>query len=410
MVIALGLISGTSVDGIDAALVEITGQDLDLDVRLLAAATYPYTPATQAQILALCHGEPRSAAAIAQLDEAIATEFAQAACALQQDQPAATLIGSHGQTIFHQPPTPEHPTGYTWQLGRGDRIANLTGLPTVSNFRVADMAAGGHGAPLVPRVDAALLAAPDRDRAVQNLGGIGNVTYLPARQQSHWLAGVRGWDTGPGNVLLDLAVQQLTDGRQAYDAGGAWAAQGQPCQPLIDQWLQHPFFHHPPPKSTGRELFGPDYLHHCWQMAQPYQLRPADWLATLTEFTAATVALNYRTFLPQLPAEVLLCGGGSRNHYLRARLQAHLAPATVMTTDEAGVDAAFKEAIAFAVLAYWRAAATPVPGNLPAVTGACQAVPLGEWQPPRHPVSREIPPSRSRPRETAEYTETGRSG
>jgi len=387
MVIAIGLMSGTSVDGIDAALVEIRGRDLDLEVSLLAAATYPYTEATRRQILALCNGEPLPAAAIASLDEAIAAEFARAAQQIQQGQPAASAIGSHGQTIFHRPPTADCPAGYTWQLGRGDRLANLTGLPTVSNFRVADMAAGGHGAPLVPKVDAALLAVGDRDRAVQNLGGIGNVTYLPARQAPDWLAGVCGWDTGPGNILIDLAVQRLTAGQQTYDADGAWAARGQPCLPLVETWLQQPFFRQPPPKSTGRELFSPAYLERCWQDAQAYSLSDADWLATLTELTAAAVAFNYRAFLPQLPAEVLLCGGGSRNAYLRDRLQARLAPAVVRTTDSVGVDALFKEAIAFAVLAYWRTAAEPIPGNLPAVTGACQAVPLGELHQPLWPAT-----------------------
>ncbi len=245
MVIAIGLMSGTSVDGIDAALVEIQGSGLAIELRLLAGETYPYSAATQAQILALCHGEPLAAPAIARLDDAIAREFARAAQQIQRGQPAATLIGSHGQTIFHQPPTAQSPTGYTWQLGRGDLIANLTGIPTTSNFRVADMAAGGQGAPLVPKVDAALLAAPDRDRAVQNLGGIGNVAYLPARQTPDWLAGVRGWDTGPGNILIDLAVQQLTDGAQTFDADGAWAARGEPCLALVDYWLQQPFFQQP---------------------------------------------------------------------------------------------------------------------------------------------------------------------
>ncbi|NJO18896.1 MAG: anhydro-N-acetylmuramic acid kinase [Spirulinaceae cyanobacterium RM2_2_10] len=383
MVIVVGLMSGTSIDGIDAALVEVTGRDLDLKVRLLAGETYAYRPATRAQILAVCNGEPQSAAMIAQLDDAIAHEFADAAQRIQQGQPPATLLGSHGQTIFHQPPTARCPAGYTWQLGRGDLIANLTGIPTASNFRGADVAAGGQGAPLVPRVDAALLAAADHDRAVQNLGGIGNVTYLPPRQSLDWLAGVRGWDTGPGNMLIDLAVQRLTNGCQTYDRDGAWAARGTPCQSLVEQWLQQDFFWQLPPKSTGRELFGSAYLERCWQDAQTDALSPADWLATLTELTAASVALNYREFLPRLPQEVLLCGGGSRNRYLCDRLQVQLAPATVRTTDCVGVSAAFKEAIAFAVLAYWRAAAVPVPGNLPAVTGACQALPLGDLHQPR---------------------------
>ncbi|MGB0563982.1 MAG: anhydro-N-acetylmuramic acid kinase [Spirulinaceae cyanobacterium] len=378
----IGLISGTSVDGIDAAFVEITGTDLDIAVQLLASHTYPYPEGLRSQILSVCAGEPLNLEQMAQLDEAIAAAFAQAALAIQQETGHnAELIGSHGQTVYHRPPdqSPYSPLGYTVQWGRGAAIATQTGIPTISNFRHADLAAGGQGAPLVSRLDVALLGHDQHFRCVQNLGGIGNVTAIPPRRQSNWLEQVQGWDTGPGNVLLDLAIAQLTDGQQTYDPGGQWAAQGTPCPDLVQKWLQQPFFHQTPPKSTGRELFSPDYLAHCGRDAQDLNLSAADWLATLTEFTACSVAQSYQAFLPQLPQEVLLCGGGSRNDYLQARLAHHLAPATVLTTDAVGLSADAKEAIAFALLGYWRW--HNAPGNVPAVTGAKTALPLGELHP-----------------------------
>jgi anhydro-N-acetylmuramic acid kinase len=255
-------------------------------------------------------------------------------------------------------------------------IANLTGITTVSNFRAADIAAGGQGAPLVSKIDVYLLAHPIKYRVIQNIGGIGNLTYLPACGGLDWEKQICGWDTGPGNALLDLAVQQLSEGRQSYDHDGNWAAKGTPCLQLVHQWLKQDFFREPPPKSTGRELFGEEYLAQCWQDAQKEQLSAADWLATLTELTVASIVHSYRHFLPQMPDEILLCGGGSRNLYLRQRLQAELTSAQVLTTDEVGVNGNFKEAIAFAVLAYWRTRS--IPGNLPQVTGAKQPMLLGE--------------------------------
>ena len=247
----IGLMSGTSVDGIDAALVDISGQELDLQVNLIASQTYPYPDALRDQILAVCAGAPLSIEVLAVLDDAIATQFAQAAQSIQTAfSPIAELIGSHGQTVFHRPP--QNNLGYTLQLGRGAMIAHQTQTNTVSNFRVADMAAGGQGAPLVSKLDVCLLSHPEFYRCVQNIGGIGNVTYLPPLTTPDQLGiGVKGWDTGPGNVLMDLAVAQFSEGELTYDADGAWAAQGTPCQPLIAEWLQHPFFQDSPPQIDG---------------------------------------------------------------------------------------------------------------------------------------------------------------
>jgi anhydro-N-acetylmuramic acid kinase len=374
----IGLMSGTSVDGIDAALVEITGTTLDLRVELLAGETYPYPDHLRSQILAVCGGEKLAMAEFAELDDGIAKCFGQAAVKIQTNQAAATLIGSHGQTVFHRPTTTQA-MGYSLQIGRGELIAAIAKITTIDNFRAADIAAGGQGAPLVPKPDAYLLSDAIEHRCIQNIGGIGNVTYLPPQSQPNWEDQVCGWDTGPGNSLLDLAVTQLSQGELKFDRDGGWAATGQVCQPLVAKWLAQTYFRVAPPKSTGRELFGADYLQTCIQDGLEHQLAPADLLATLTDFTASSIADSYRRFLPRLPDRVFLCGGGSRNLYLRQRIQHHLPGIKIVTTDEAGVDGDYKEAIAFAVLAYWRH--HQIPGNLPHATGANRPILLGNVHP-----------------------------
>ncbi len=397
MVRVIGLISGTSVDGIDAALVDVVGSQTDLQVMLVAGQTFPYPAHLRSQILSVCSGSALSMAELAKLDDAIAQEFASAALTIQAEYDKAELIGSHGQTVYHRPPgntekssvsaahTPGSDMGYSLQLGRGALIAELTGITTVSNFRSADIAAGGQGAPLVPIVDACLLAEPNRSLCIQNLGGIGNVAYLPAREKrennneseiAYLGDGILGWDTGPANSLLDLAAVHFSGGSLTIDSGGEWAASGTPCQALVEDWLQQDFFVQAPPKSTGRELFGVDYFNCCLLEASAYNLSPADVLATLTELTVASIVRSYQTFLPQMPDRVLLCGGGSHNLYLKRRLQSQLHPVQVLTTSEAGLSVDFKEAIAFAVLAAWRVRG--LPGNLPQVTGARAPVLLGE--------------------------------
>ncbi|MCU0552647.1 MAG: anhydro-N-acetylmuramic acid kinase [Leptolyngbya sp. Prado105] len=363
----IGLMSGTSVDGIDAALVDVSGSIDDLQAHLIAGETYPYPSELRDRILSVCGGASLSIAELAELDDAISVQFAQAALKIQANHRPAVLIGSHGQTVFHRPPSDR--LGYSLQLGRGAAIAAQTKIATVSNFRAADIAIGGQGAPLVPPIDAALLRHPIEHRCVQNIGGIGNVTDLPPVQTEF---PIRGWDTGPGNMLIDLAVQRFSD--HTYDQDGAWAASGTPDSELVDRWLQQDFFQQPPPKSTGREQFGKDYLEAC--LIDASGLSQADILATLTEFTAASISHSYHRFLPKLPDRVLICGGGSRNAYLKQRLQSLLGDSIISTTDAVGLNADFKEAIAFAVLAYWRY--YEIPGNLPEVTGAPKPVLLGE--------------------------------
>ena len=373
--IIIGLMSGTSVDGIDTAIVDIRGEGLDLEIQLLAGATYPYSSALRMEILQVCGGKPLSMEEYSKLDNAIATEFAQAVLKIIPEGMEVDLIGSHGQTVFHQPPNNNH-LGYSLQLGRGDLIAHLTKITTVNNFRAADIAQQGQGAPLVSKIDLCLYRDESKNRCLQNIGGIGNATYLPATNTQQWQEQILGWDTGAGNVLIDLAIQELTNHQEKYDHDGNWSRQGNPCQQLVKQWLQQEFFKIKPPKSTGRELFSPEYLAQCRQDAQPYNLSDADWLATLTEFTAASIADSYQRFLPSLPDEVILAGGGSCNSYLKERLQSYLPDSQLLTSDEVGISSEFKEAIAFAILAYWRI--HNYPGNLPTVTGAKQDALLGD--------------------------------
>jgi anhydro-N-acetylmuramic acid kinase len=373
--IVAGLMSGTSVDGIDTAVVDIQGTGLNLKVNLLVGQTFPYSTSLRTKILQVCEGDSISMAELAQLDHAISFEFAEAVLNIIPKDTKIDLIGSHGQTVYHQPPN-KNQLGYSLQLGKGDYIAHLTNIDTVSNFRVADIAAGGQGAPLVSKIDLCLYRHSRHSRCLQNIGGIGNATYLPSTHTPKWQEKIIGWDTGPGNALIDLAVQKLTNNQQTFDFNGDWSRQGKPCLPLIKEWLKQDFFHQKPPKSTGRELFGHIYLEKCHQDAQNYHLSNADWLATLTELTCASIADSYHRFLPSLPSEVILAGGGSRNSYLKQRLQSYLPDCHLLISDDLGISSEFKEAMAFAILAYWHI--NNYEGNLPSVTGAKKDVILGE--------------------------------
>jgi anhydro-N-acetylmuramic acid kinase len=372
--IGIGLISGTSVDGIDAALVKILETEDSFQVELLAGETIAYDPALRTEILAVCAEQPRTVAQICQLDDAIAAAFAAAALKIvQNSQIQPDFIGSHGQTVFHRPPLvigDRTQLGYSVQLGRGAVIANLTGIKTVSDFRTADIEAGGHGAPMVPILDWLLLRHPTQVTCVQNIGGISNVAYLPANADRN---AVFGWDNGPGNVLVDMATQKLFG--QLYDQSGQLAARGTINSQLVAHWLNQDYFEIPPPKSTGRELFSPDYLKDCLADCDRQQLSSHDILATLAEFTAVAIAQSYQKFLPKFPDRVLICGGGSRNDFLMQRLKHHLAPAEVTDTNSVGLNADFKEAIAFAVLGYLKLQNRP--GNLHRVTGASHPMVLG---------------------------------
>ncbi|WP_295946130.1 anhydro-N-acetylmuramic acid kinase [uncultured Xanthomonas sp.] len=351
----LGLMSGTSADGIDAALVRF---DHAGRPQLQLGRTYAWAPQQRAVLIALGEGgDIASLDALGQLDAEVAIAFAEAALRLLDDAGVAPAgvraIGSHGQTVRHRP---QADPAFTWQLGDGNRIAELTGIATVCDFRRRDVAAGGHGAPLMPAFHAAMLGAAHEDRAVLNLGGIGNLTLLPAH------GAVRGFDTGPANALLDAWCQRHRG--QPYDAGGAFAASGAVDADLLQRLLADPWFALPPPKSTGREQFHLRWLEACLDTPAP---TPAAVQATLLELTAATVA---DTLLAQQPAtrQLLVCGGGVHNPLLLARLQARLPGVQVHSTQAQGLDPDYIEAMGFAWLA--RQTLAGLPGNLPSVSGA----------------------------------------
>jgi anhydro-N-acetylmuramic acid kinase len=354
----LGLISGTSADGIDAALVRFSEHSSPLRCELVMGRTFPWDPLLREQLIALGQGaETASLDALGSLDAQTALAFADAALDLigvaGLSRSSVTAIGSHGQTIRHRP----HATPpFTWQLGDGNVIAERTGIATVADFRRRDVAAGGHGAPLMPAFHAALLHAPDEHRAVLNLGGIGNFTLLPKQGQ------VRGFDTGPANALMDAWCERHTG--RPFDAAGSFAASGQADQALLSRLLADPWFSLPPPKSTGREQF-----HLPWLEAQldGDERRPADVQATLLELTAITVADALRATQPDT-GRVLVCGGGVHNRRLIARIAAQLPGVLVESTSAHGLDPDYVEAMGFAWLA--RETLAGRPGNLPSVTGA----------------------------------------
>ncbi len=363
----IGLMSGTSADGIDAALVEIAGAD-SLQWRLLQYAQLPFHEALRGEVLACMTEQEGTVARICALNAALGEAFAAAAKHVADDAGvplhAIDAIGSHGQTVWHIPGQA------TLQIGEPAVIAERTGVAVVSNFRARDIAAGGQGAPLVALVDALLLTHPARVRAAQNIGGIANVTFLPAGS----VQGAFAFDTGPGNMLIDDAARRMTQGAQQCDIDGALAAQGRVHDALLRDLMRHPFLQAAPPKTTGREMFGAHFGVQVWADAAAQKICPHDVIATLTMFTAASIADAYRRFLPVPPAEVIVSGGGARNPTLMRMLQERLG-ARVTTSDDAGIPSDAKEAIAFAILAHQTLQGRA--GNLPAATGARHPVVLG---------------------------------
>lgn len=392
----VGLMSGTSVDGIDAALVEIRGTD-DLQVKLLAFADTPYPPQVRAQIFRLFHPQEATVDRLGYMNFLLGELFAAAARQVIEKAgltPAQVdLIGSHGQTIWHAP-APDRRDGYdirfTVQIGEGAVIAERTGIPCVSDFRVADMAAGGEGAPLVPYTEFLLYRRADCGVLLQNIGGIGNITVLPAACRAE---DVFAFDTGPGNMLIDGAVARLTGGRQRMDAGGAMAAQGRVCPELLETMRREPYFSRRPPKTTGRELFGEQFLGRIFAWAEPLSLSPADLVATVTALTSWSIADAYRRFIRPVcrAGELIIGGGGSYNPTLMEFIRREFAPmgVRVLTQEELGLSSDAKEAVAFAVLAD-RAAMGRV-NSLPAVTGARHGAVLGKLSLPAPGAGKERP-------------------
>jgi len=378
----IGLMSGTSVDGIDAAVVEITGHGLETTVNLIAFETFPFPPDVPQRILALCQLDTSRVDDICEMNFYIGHLFAEAVKhTLQKNGMFARdidLIGSHGQTIHHLPRLnePQGKIPSTLQIGEPAVIAHETGIPTIADFRVADMAAGGQGAPLVSYPDYLLFRDTAKTVGLLNIGGIANLTVLPANGS---FDSVSAADTGPGNMCVDAVVSEITDGTERYDEAGRRAAQGTPHQPLIDEWLKHPFFHLPPPKTTGREMFGHTFALACLTVCREHNLSDNDSVATVTELTVQTVALYISQFVSeQNPIDILyVSGGGVHNQTLMQRLSEVLANTVVEPVDSSGISADAKESIAFAILA--NESLHGQAGNLPSATGASMRKVLGKF-------------------------------
>ncbi|MFP4623318.1 MAG: anhydro-N-acetylmuramic acid kinase [Gemmatimonadota bacterium] len=377
----VGLMSGTSLDGIDAALVEIGGGDPDApDWRLLAFETMPFGSDRRGEIHdTILQGSAGSLARLhARLGEWLAEAVLQLCRSAGVSLPSIDLIGSHGQTVWHQP-TGDGGRGATLQLGDPATVAERTGIPVVSDFRSRDVAAGGEGAPLVPWVDR-LLFATDHVRVLQNIGGMANLTRVPPRGSDDPLV---AFDTGPGNALIDAAVELATNGAQCFDRDGAWARRGTVDDDLVAELLGDPFFRRPPPKSTGRETFGRGYVQTLVGQVLPTDRAAwADLIATLTAFTARSIADAVARWIRTEPGgELIVTGGGARNGALMGMLREAVAPLPVATGEVLGMDPGAKEAVAFAVLAWAHAARRP--GNVPSVTGAAGPRILGSYTPGR---------------------------
>ena len=381
----IGLMSGTSVDGIDAAIVEITGHGLETAVELIAFETFPFPSGVPERILALCHPDTGRVDDICEMNFYIGHLFAEAVKhILQKSGMRASdiaLIGSHGQTIHHLPKDvnsdcedSRYPS--TLQIGEPAVIAHETGIPTIADFRVADMAAGGQGAPLVSYIDYLLFHNSVKTVGLLNIGGIANLTVLPANGT---FDSVCAADTGPGNMCIDTVVSEITDGAEHYDKDGRRAAQGTAQQPLIDKWLKHPFFQLSPPKTTGREMFGHTYAMDCLVDCREHALSDNDCIATLTELTVQTIVGYIERFITgQNPIDTLyVSGGGVHNQTLMRRLSEQLPNTAVESVDTSGISADAKEAIAFAILANETLHGNA--GNLPSATGASVRKVLGKF-------------------------------
>ena len=382
----IGLMSGTSADGIDAALARISGSGEQIKASLVAYRHVPYERQVRRAVLSLFTVDA-PLIDVCRMNFVIGRLFAEAALDLMHRgglQPAdVDLIASHGQTVCHLPaggPHDDGTGGSTLQIGEPAVIADLTGVVVVADFRPQDIAAGGQGAPLVPYADYVLFRHPERSRAVQNIGGIANVTLLPA---GGGLDDVIAFDTGPGNMIIDALVTVLSRGEKTFDEDGALSALGR-CNDELLRWLmQHEFISRRPPKSTGREEFGAQFLGQLLERAQAADISVEDLLATAVAFTAESIAASYRDFIiPKCRIdEVILGGGGSYNATLRRMLQERLPDVAILLHEDFAIRGDAKEALAFAILGNETMLGRPA--NVPSATGAKRPVILGKIVPAR---------------------------
>ena len=372
--------SGTSADGIDAAITDFSPRGKP---TVAAFGTYPYSPAVRRRVLDISQARNVSLDELVRLDFLVGELFAEAVIAIAAeakiDLSGIDLIGSHGQTVRHLPEPAKfcgRRVSGTMQIGQAAVIAQCTGITTVSDFRPRDIAAGGCGAPLVPLTDWMLFGSSPKNRAVQNIGGIANVTWLGAKSGPE---AILAFDTGPGNMIIDHLVSDISDGRKRFDRDGRIAAGGTVQRKTLSRLMRNAYFRRTPPKTTGRELFGREFSKKLMHRARSDGLSDADIVATATAFTAASIADACDRHLPDRPDEMILCGGGARNPVLVAMLKERLVGTEVVAIDKFGIDADAKEAVSFAMLA--RLTLRNESGNAPSATGAAGPVILGNITP-----------------------------
>ena len=373
----IGLMSGTSADGIDVAIVDIIGSRLTTEIDLIAFETIPYTPKIRTSIFDLFSVETARVDEICTMNFVLGKLFSQSVLAVLKKAGMAPsqidLIGSHGQTIHHMPSAP---TPATLQIGEPAVIAHETGIPTIADFRVADVAAGGEGAPLIAYPDYILFHHSTQTIGLLNIGGISNLTVLPAGCD---IEAVQASDTGPGNMILDACIQEITDNEKQFDENGELAKQGTVCPNLLETWLAHPFFELSPPKTTGREMFGIAFANICLQQIRAEKISEYDGLATLTALTVESITRYYIDFVEaKSPLDILyVSGGGAQNPFMMRGLAETFDPIPVVDVEEKGISGDAKEAIAFAILA--NEAVHGNFGNVPNSTGASCGKVLGKF-------------------------------
>jgi anhydro-N-acetylmuramic acid kinase len=376
-----GIMSGTSADGIDVAVVRITPGKLQPVLKLIAHEGFEFPAPLRHAVLAAMNAAVISTAELARLNWRLGIAYAEAVSAtIKRHKVKLDLIGCHGQTLYHQSRAESYAGrrfGCTWQLGEAAVIAAAAGVPVVSNFRPADMMAGGQGAPLVPLLDYVLFADSKRGRVLQNIGGIANLTAIPPRAKPD---AVVAFDTGPGNMVIDALAQQLYGKR--FDKNGSFAARGTVLVPVLAEALGNPYFKLKPPRTAGREQFGRAYAADFLVECRRHSKKPEDALATATALTAETIAQSYEAFvrrgIRRCAVDYIVSGGGARNATLMAMLAARLEPmeCVLASSEKFGLPTEAKEAAAFALLAWqtWH----HLPGNVPQATGAIRPVILGQ--------------------------------
>jgi len=387
--LVLGLMSGTSADAIDVALAKISGAPPHLSAKLLKHTSINFPQAIRKEILRVAEQQPISAGDLSQLNFRLGEVFAEAALTACTRFHIATkkvaLIGSHGQTIFHEgKPVPYlgRPTASTLQIGEASIIAAHTGITSIADFRPADIALGGQGAPLVPYADYLLYRHAELGRVSLNLGGIANITVLPTNAKP---SQVFAFDTGPANMLIDALVQHFTHGRQRYDKNAALAQTGRALPALVDELMKDPYLKLRPPKSTGREYYGRAYVKNLITAGRRHHAKPADLIRATTIFTALSIVdALHRFVLPKHKIhQLIVSGGGARNPLILAQLAAALPQMEIVPSAQLGVPEEAKEAYAFALMAYETFHQRPA--NLPSATGAQGPAILGKisYAPPR---------------------------